>query len=38
VPDGTQIGVNPQEDARRFYVSEKGVVLVTREMLSRLRD
>jgi glucose-1-phosphate adenylyltransferase len=38
VPDGTQIGVNPEEDARRFYVSEKGVVLVTREMLSRLRD
>jgi glucose-1-phosphate adenylyltransferase len=37
VPDGTQIGVNPEEDARRFYLSEKGVVLVTRDMLSRLR-
>ena len=37
VPDGTQIGVNPEEDARRFYMSEKGVALVTREMLSRLR-
>ena len=29
VPSGTQIGVNPEEDARRFYISEKGVVLVT---------
>jgi glucose-1-phosphate adenylyltransferase len=38
VPSGTQIGVNPEEDARRFYISEKGVVLVTREMLARLRD
>jgi glucose-1-phosphate adenylyltransferase len=36
VPDGTQIGVNPQEDARRFYISEQGVVLVTREMLAAL--
>ena len=37
VPEGTQIGVNPEEDARRFYMSEKGVALVTRDMLSRLR-
>jgi len=36
VPDGTTIGVDPVEDARRFYVSEKGVVLVTKEMLARL--
>ena len=36
VPDGTQIGVNPHEDARRFYISEQGVVLVTRDMLARL--
>ncbi|WP_026374709.1 glucose-1-phosphate adenylyltransferase [Aestuariibacter salexigens] len=34
VPEGMQIGVNHDEDrARGFRVSEKGVVLVTREML-----
>jgi glucose-1-phosphate adenylyltransferase len=38
VPSGMQIGVNREEDARRFYISEKGVVLVTREMLSRLQS
>jgi glucose-1-phosphate adenylyltransferase len=37
VPPGTQIGVNSEEDARRFYVSEQGVVLVTRDMLARLQ-
>jgi len=30
VPEGTLIGVDPVEDARRFYMSEKGVALVTR--------
>ena len=33
VPDGTIVGENREEDARRFYVSETGVVLVTPEML-----
>jgi glucose-1-phosphate adenylyltransferase len=37
VPEGTQIGINREEDARRFYVSEKGTALVTRDMLARLR-
>jgi glucose-1-phosphate adenylyltransferase len=37
VPDGMQIGMDPLEDARRFHVSEKGVVLVTRDMLLTLR-
>jgi glucose-1-phosphate adenylyltransferase len=37
LPDGMRIGVDRDEDARRFYVSEKGVVLVTRTMLRRLR-
>ena len=35
IPDGTQIGVNAEEDKNRFYVSEKGVVLVTPEMLGQ---
>lgn len=36
LPEGTVIGENAQEDARRFYRSEEGIVLVTREMLARL--
>ena len=36
VPPGTQIGVDPVEDARRFYVTEKGRLLITREMLDAL--
>ncbi|OZG72916.1 glucose-1-phosphate adenylyltransferase [Hahella sp. CCB-MM4] len=35
VPDGTVIGENPDEDRQRFYVSDKGVVLVTPEMLGQ---
>ena len=35
VPAGTVIGENLEEDARRFYVSEGGVVLVTAEMLGQ---
>jgi glucose-1-phosphate adenylyltransferase len=37
IPDGMQIGVDPAEDARRFHVTEKGVVLVTADMLRRLQ-
>jgi glucose-1-phosphate adenylyltransferase len=33
IPDGTRIGLDPVADARRFYVTEKGVVLVTPDML-----
>lgn len=36
VPPGTRIGVDPAEDARRFYITEAGVILVTRDMVSRL--
>jgi glucose-1-phosphate adenylyltransferase len=36
VPSGTQIGVSREEDARRFYITDKGVVLATREMLAKL--
>lgn len=38
VPPGLQIGINREEDARRFYISENGVVLVTRDMLAKLRQ
>ncbi|MET0986883.1 MAG: glucose-1-phosphate adenylyltransferase [Steroidobacteraceae bacterium] len=33
IPDGMEIGCNREHDARRFYVTEKGIVLVTRDML-----
>lgn len=33
IPEGMQIGFNRQEDERRFDVSEKGIVLVTPDML-----
>ena len=35
IPAGTVIGENLREDARRFYVSEGGVVLVTADMLGQ---
>ena len=35
IPPGTRIGVDLAEDARRFYLSEGGVVLVTPEMLGQ---
>ena len=35
IPKGTVIGENPEEDARRFYVTENGIVLVTAEMLGQ---
>jgi glucose-1-phosphate adenylyltransferase len=35
IPDGMKIGVNLDEDKKRFYVSEKGVVLVTPDMLGQ---
>jgi len=38
LPDGTQIGVERGHDAQRFHVTEKGVVLVTADMLRRLRS
>ncbi|HEY3698920.1 MAG TPA: glucose-1-phosphate adenylyltransferase [Spongiibacteraceae bacterium] len=35
LPEGAQIGFNLAEDRKRFHVSEKGVVLVTPEMLGQ---
>jgi glucose-1-phosphate adenylyltransferase len=36
IPDGMVIGENAVEDARRFYRTESGITLVTREMLHAL--
>ncbi len=36
VPPGTRIGFDEAQDAQRFYRTEGGVVLVTREMLQAL--
>ena len=36
IPDGMSIGFDATEDARRFFRTEQGVVLVTREMLEKL--
>lgn len=35
IPPGTSIGVNRDDDAARFYVSDNGVVLVTPDMLGK---
>lgn len=36
IPEGMQIGFDAKADQKRFYVSEKGTVLVTAEMLEGL--
>ncbi|HDL5103393.1 TPA: glucose-1-phosphate adenylyltransferase, partial [Mannheimia haemolytica] len=36
IPDGLEIGVNAEEDAKRFRVSKNGIVLVTQSMLDKL--
>jgi glucose-1-phosphate adenylyltransferase len=36
IPDGMRIGVDSEQDAARFFVTERGVVLVTPDMLARL--
>lgn len=35
IPEGTVIGENHEDDARRFHISEQGVVLVTPEMMGQ---
>ncbi|MDE2599656.1 MAG: glucose-1-phosphate adenylyltransferase [Rhodocyclaceae bacterium] len=35
IPPGMQIGYDLEEDRRRFHVSEKGIVLVTQDMLGQ---
>lgn len=36
IPDGMTVGIDPEEDRRRFFVTREGVVLVTRDMLEAL--
>jgi len=38
IPEGIHIGFDLAEDKKRFYVSEKGTVLVTAPMLLKLSD
>jgi glucose-1-phosphate adenylyltransferase len=35
LPPGTKIGVDPDEDRRRFHVTERGITLVTPDMLGQ---
>lgn len=35
IPEGLTVGVHPEQDAKRFYVTERGVTLVTPEMLGQ---
>ncbi len=34
IPDGTDIGLDPVEDAKLYHVTKSGITLVTREMLT----
>ncbi len=36
VPDGLQIGHDPEQDKEHFFVTKRGVVLVTQDMLRGL--
>jgi glucose-1-phosphate adenylyltransferase len=35
IPEGLVVGEDPQEDARWFRVTDKGITLVTQDMLDR---
>jgi len=37
IPEGLVIGEDPGEDAKRFYRTERGITLVTRAMLEKVR-
>jgi glucose-1-phosphate adenylyltransferase len=38
IPEGLVVGENAEEDASRFYRSEKGITLVTAKMLAKLNS
>ena len=35
IPDGMEVGINPEEDRKRFHVSPNGVTLITPDMLGQ---
>ena len=35
IPEGMTIGVNPEQDKKHFFVTDKGITLVTPEMLGQ---
>jgi glucose-1-phosphate adenylyltransferase len=35
IPEGMEIGFNPEDDKKRFYVTDKGITLVTPAMLGK---
>jgi glucose-1-phosphate adenylyltransferase len=35
IPEGLEVGINPEEDRKRFHVSANGVTLITPEMLGQ---
>ncbi|MEO6421841.1 MAG: glucose-1-phosphate adenylyltransferase [Candidatus Nitrotoga sp.] len=35
IPEGLTVGINREEDARRFFVSENGITLITPDMLGQ---
>ncbi|OIQ79885.1 glucose-1-phosphate adenylyltransferase [mine drainage metagenome] len=35
IPEGMEVGINPEEDRKRFHVSEKGITLITPDMLGQ---
>ena len=35
IPDGMVVGVDPEEDRRRFHVTDRGITLITPEMLGQ---
>ena len=37
IPDGMVVGEDPAADAQRFYRTESGITLITRDMLRKLQ-
>ncbi len=37
IPDGLEVGFDVEQDRKRFYVSEKGITLITPDMLNQSR-
>jgi len=35
IPEGMTVGINPEQDRERFFVTEKGITLITPEMLGQ---